>query len=79
MKKNAKLRIILDSEYLEKIKQRAKEEKLSISSYCRRKLNTPSEMARIEYLLLELNQKLDKITIGGRANIYKLANHKEIK
>ncbi len=60
MKKNAKLRIIVTSEMLEDIKRRAREHSMTMSSYCLRKINNPSEMQRIELLLKDILNRLEK-------------------
>jgi len=61
MKKNAKLRIVMDSEQLEKIRKLATEQKISMSLYCLKKINTPPELARIENMLLNIENKVSKI------------------
>ena len=58
MKKNVKLRIIMSSETLEQIRKSAKEQNLAMSTYCMRKINTPPELVRIEFLLEDIKRML---------------------
>lgn len=58
MKKNVKLRIIMSSETLEKIRQLAKEQHLAMSTYCMKKIDSPPELARIEFLLEDIKRMM---------------------
>jgi len=48
----------MSSETLERIRKLAKEQNLAMSTYCMRKINSPPELVKIEFLLEELNKKL---------------------
>ncbi len=54
MKKNSQLHLMIETDVLEKMKVKAKEENISLSEWCRKKLGGNSQLDRIEI-------KLDKI------------------
>ena len=54
MKKNATIHLVLNSNQLEKFKEKANEEGISISELCRQKVLGSSQFLRIENLLKEI-------------------------
>ena len=55
MPKNAHLHIVVNTEFLNYLKSEAKKKTLSVSEFCRLKLQTSLQLDRIEY-------KIDKLT-----------------
>jgi len=53
-KKNSQLHFLIETDVLEKMKKKAKENNISLSEWCRKKLRENSQLDRIE-------SKLDKI------------------
>ncbi len=54
MKKNSQLHLMIETDVLEEMKKKAKEENISLSEWCRKKLREDPQLDRIE-------SKLDKI------------------
>lgn len=54
MKKNSQLHLLIETDVLKKMKKKAKEENISLSEWCRKKLRESPQLDRIE-------AKLDKI------------------
>ena len=58
MPKNAHLHIVIETEFLNYLKQEAKKKMLTVSEFCRLKLLTNLQLDRIEY-------KIDSIMKNG--------------
>lgn len=54
MKKNAHIHLVVSTEFLEDLKKEAKEKMLTLSEFCRLKLQENIQLDRLEY-------KIDKI------------------
>ncbi len=54
LKKNSQIHLMIDTNTLNKMKERAKDDRISLSEWCRKKLREDSQLDRIE-------GKLDKI------------------
>jgi len=61
MGKNAHLHIVLDSEFLEKLKEQAREKMISLSELCRLKLQNNLQLDKIEYMIEKLLNKNERI------------------
>ena len=60
MKKNCKLRIIIDTENFNKIKELATQSNLSISELCRQKLmGSPAPLNKTEFMLKAICKRLN--------------------
>ena len=68
MKKNSKLRIVIETEVFDRIKNQAKENEVSISEFCRQKLREPFPLQRIESRLEDLSKFIYsiKFNTGGK-------------
>ncbi len=58
MPKNAHIHLVVETEFLNCLKQEAKRKMLTLSEFCRLKLQTNIQLERIEY-------KIDKILKNG--------------
>ncbi len=58
MPKNAHLHIVVETDFLNSLKLEAKKKMITLSEFCRLKLQTTLQLDRIEY-------KLDKIVKNG--------------
>ncbi len=58
MKKNSQIHLYLETEILDKLKKYAKDNNISISEVCRRKLREIPQLTRIEALIADLNNQL---------------------
>ncbi|MBT4165803.1 hypothetical protein HOE04_02075 [archaeon] len=58
LKKNSQIHFMIDTDTLNRMKDRAKNENISLSEWCRKKLREDSQLQRIE-------DKLDKIITKG--------------
>jgi len=58
MTKNAHIHLVVETEFLNSLKQDAREKMLTLSEFCRLKLRTSLQLDRIEY-------KLEKIMKNG--------------
>lgn len=56
-KKNSQLHIYLESDLKEILEKQAREERISICEFCRRKLKEDSKLDKIEKILEELLKK----------------------
>lgn len=56
MKKNSQIHILLETGLKEKLEKEAKENNISISEICRRKLRENSQLNRIEELIKRLQE-----------------------
>ena len=54
MPKNAHLHIVVETEFLNYLKQEAKKKMLTVSEFCRLKLQTTLQLDRIEYNIEKL-------------------------
>jgi hypothetical protein len=59
MKKNSRLRILIDTENFNKIKKFASESNLTLSEFCRKKL-CPPQPDRISRMIEEIHEKVVK-------------------
>jgi hypothetical protein len=59
MPKNAHLHLVVETEFLNHLKQEANKKMITLSQFCRLKLQTNLQLERIEY-------KLDKIIENGK-------------
>ena len=62
MKKNSEIHLKLETEFFEKLKAQATEERITISELCRMKLSNKSRFERIEMLIIEVIKKLENVT-----------------
>jgi len=51
MKNNATIHLVLNSQQLEKFKEKARNEGVSLSELCRQRVLGPSQLDKIEYIL----------------------------
>lgn len=58
--KNSHIHFTLETSFMEKLKQEARLEYISLSELCRRKLRQNSRLVRIELMLEKLNKNLIK-------------------
>ena len=54
MPKNAHLHIVVETEFLNHLKQEAKKKMITVSEFCRLKLQTTLQLDRIEYNIEKL-------------------------
>jgi len=69
MVKNSMIRVLIETEILDKLKKRAKEDNLSFSEFCRRKLVEPISLVQLEPLLKHFYEELkrsNKLKLGGK-------------
>ena len=59
MGKNAHLHIVIETDFLDQLKRQAKEKMITVSQFCRLKLQKSLQMDRIEL-------KIDKLIKNGR-------------
>lgn len=60
MGKNAHLHIVLDTEFLENLKQQAKKRGLSVSELCRQKMSDNLQLDKIEYIVEQILKQNEK-------------------
>lgn len=65
MKRNSQIHIFIETEVLQNLKKQADEEGLSISELCRRKLHECSRLVRIEFMVEQINKKLNSGSKNG--------------
>lgn len=58
LKKNSQLHLMIETSILEKLKERAEKENITISEWCRRKLREDSQLDRIESKLNKLCEEM---------------------
>ena len=59
MWKNSHIHLVLETEFIESLRNQAKNEGISVSELCRRKLRNQTQLSRIESLLKETLQKIN--------------------
>jgi hypothetical protein len=59
MKLNSKLRLRVETDFLETLKNQALQDGIPLSELCRQKLGACSKLTKIEMLLEELQKKLN--------------------
>ena len=60
MGKNAHLHIVLDTEFLENLKQQAKKRGLSVSELCRQKMSDNLQLDKIEFMVEQILNKNER-------------------
>lgn len=67
MRKNAHIHILIETERIEKLRREASDLGISFSELCRVRLGHTSTLTRIEFLISELNKKLNtQLNTNGR-------------
>jgi hypothetical protein len=61
MKKNSEIHLKLETDLFERIKKQAIEEGITISEVCRRRIKENSQLTRLEFLIGDLNKRLNSI------------------
>jgi hypothetical protein len=61
MKNNSEIHLKLETDLFEKIKRQAIEDGVSISEICRRRIKENPQLTRIEFLMNDLNKRLNSI------------------
>jgi len=57
VRKNSQIHLVIETEFLEKIKEKAKKEEISLAEYCRTKLKEANKFEEIISLLNSLISK----------------------
>jgi len=71
MVKNSMIRVLIETEVLDNLKRTAKNENLSFSEFCRRRLLEPQSLAQLELCLKKFYEELkhsNKLITGGIKN-----------
>lgn len=58
MWKNSHVHLLLETEFLDRLKKEAQEAEITLSELCRRKLKNETQLSRIERTITEINKKL---------------------
>jgi hypothetical protein len=66
MPKNSKLHFAIETEIFESLKKEAEQQGLSLSALCRQKLRECSKLNRIEFLVEDIQKKLNNKINNGR-------------